>query len=481
MAIPEYEDFDGIGLAELVKKGEVTPLELVEEAISRIEKLNPQLNAVVYKMYDHARKLAQAPLTEGSFSGVPFLLKDMTAHYAGTPTTHGCKFLENVKPSGFDTEIVRRFKSAGLITVGKTNTPELAISVTTEPTFRGPSRNPWSLKHTTGGSSGGSAAAVAARIVPIGHGGDGAGSLRIPGSCCGIVGFKPSRMMTPHGPEVSSIWESCCGEFVLSRSVRDSAYMLDEVAGQDSGAYYCSPKWERPFREEIESDPESLKIGYSTIAWGGKVAHPDCIAAVENASKLCEELGHVVEEASFQIPDELGLEEAYAGMMAIETARDVEEFSELMSRKATVDEFEPANWKFIRYGKSLSGTDALRFKRILHKAARVIAPLFEDYDVYLTPTLRKPPVPIGEIDPRIPDWNKYAGIMGDFMGYTELFNIAGSAAVSLPLWWNAENLPIGCQFVTRMGADGLLLQLAAQLERVQPWIDRRPKFSDLIH
>ncbi len=477
MPISEYGDLDGLGLAELVKKGEVSALELVEEAISRIEKFIPHLNAVVHKMYDHARELAQGPLPEGSFPGVPFLLKDMTAHYTGTPTTHGCKFLENVKPSDFDTEIVKRFKSAGLITVGKTNTPELAISVTTEPTFRGPSRNPWSLEHTTGGSSGGSAAAVAARIVPIGHGGDGAGSLRIPGSCCGIVGFKPSRMLTPHGPGVSSVWESCCGEFVLSRTVRDSAYMLDEVAGQDPGAYYCSPSWKRPFRKEVESDPRPLKIACSTLPWGGRAAHPDCIAALGNASRLCEELGHSVEEAPLQVPGDLGLEEAYVGMMAIETARDVEEFSELMDRKATADDFEPANWKFIRYGRSLSGTVSIRFKRILHKAARGIAPLFQDYDVYLTPTLRKPPVPIGEIDPRIPDWNEYAGIMGDFMGFTELFNIAGSSAVSLPLWWNDDNLPIGCQFVAKMGDDGLLLQLAAQLERAQPWSNRRPKFS----
>ena len=273
MPIAEYADLDGLGLAELVRKRDVSSLELVEEAIRRIEKFNPQLNAVVYKMYDHAREIAQKPLPEASFSGVPFLLKDMTSHYAGTPTTHGCKFLQNVKPSNFDSEIVRRFKNAGLITVGKTNTPELAISVSTEPTFRGPCRNPWSLKRTTGGSSGGSAAAVAARIVPIGHGGDGAGSLRIPGSCCGIVGFKPSRMMTPHGPDVSSVWESCCGEFVMSRSVRDSAYMLDEVGGQDHGAYYSAPSWKRPFREVIESEPRPLKIAFTTITPWGVMRH----------------------------------------------------------------------------------------------------------------------------------------------------------------------------------------------------------------
>ena len=476
MAILEYGDLDGLALAELVRKGEVTALELVNEAISRIEELNPKLNAVVYEMYDHARELAAKP-PPGTFSGVPFLLKDMTSHYAGTPTTHGCKFLADIGPSDYDTEIVKRFKQAGLVTVAKTSTPELALSATTEPTFRGACRNPWGPNHTTGGSSGGSAASVAARIVPIGHGGDGGGSLRMPGSCCGIVGMKPSRMRTPHGPDISSIWESCCGEFVMSRSVRDSAYMLDEVAGQDVGAYYSAPAQERPFREEVESDPKPLKIAYSVGGPDNYDTHPDCVAAVENAAKLLEDLGHHVEDACPRLPDELteALGEAFLGTLAIETARDVDELAELIGRAPTASDFEPANWAYAEYGRSFSGVDGVRMMRVLHTVARTIGPFFEKYDIYLSPTLGKPPVPIGEIDPQMSDWNEYFGVMFDFMPFTSLFNITGSAGVSLPLWWNADDLPIGCQIVTRMGRDGLLLQLAAQLERAQPWADRRPQ------
>jgi len=475
MGIPEYGELDGLGLAQLVREGRVSSLELVEEAIARIEAVNPRLNAVVYKMYDHAREIARRR-PSGSFGGVPFLLKDMTAHYAGTPTTHGCKFLADIGPSDHDTEIVRRFKRAGLVTVGKTNTPELALSATTEPSFRGPSRNPWALDRTTGGSSGGSAAAVAARIVPIAHGGDGGGSLRMPGSCCGIVGFKPSRMRTPHGPDCSSIWESCCGEFVMSRSVRDSAWLLDEVAGQDVGAYYSSPQQTRPFREEVATDPRPLRIAWSAGGPAGFATHPDCVAAVEHAAKLVEGLGHRVEEACPPLSADLvqTMGEAFMSALAIETARDIDELSALVGRPATAADFEPANWSFAERGRAYSGVDAVRFKRVLHDIARRVGPFFEQYDVYLTPTLGKPPVPIGEIDPRIGDDLEYFRIMFEFMPFTSLFNVTGSAGVSLPLWWNAEGLPIGCHFVTRMGGDGLLLQLAAQIERAQPWAERRP-------
>jgi len=477
MAISEYGDLDGLALAELVRKGDVTALELVEEAIERIEKLNPKLNAVVYDMYDHARSLAKSPTHAGTFGGVPFLLKDMTSHYAGTPTTHGCKFLANIGPSDYDTEIVKRFKKSGLITIAKTSTPELALSATTEPTFRGPCRNPWGPNHTTGGSSGGSAASVAARIVPIAHGGDGGGSLRMPGSACGIVGMKPSRMRTPHGPDVSAIWESCCGEFVMTRTIRDSAYMLDEVAGQDVGAYYSAPSQERPFRDEVQSDPAPLKIAYSVRGPDDYDTHGDCVSAVENAAKLCSDLGHHVEDACPKLSDDLAeaLGEAFLSALAIETARDVDELAELVGREPTADDFEPANWSFIEYGRTFSGRDSVRFKRVLHSVARAVGPFFEEYDVYLSPTLGKPPVPIGALDPTMRDWRGYFDTMFDFMPFTALFNITGSASISLPLWWNNDDLPIGCQIVTRMGRDGLVLQLGAQLERAQPWADRRPQ------
>lgn len=475
MSIDEYGCLDGLALADLVARREVSALELVDEAIRRIEAVNPQLNAVVYTMYEHARELARRPLT-GTFAGVPFLLKDMTAHYAGTPTTHGCKFLADVAPSDYDSELVKRFRRAGLVTVGKTSTPELALAGTTEPTFRGPVHNPWDLSRTAGGSSGGSAAAVAARIVPIGHGGDGGGSLRIPGSACGIVGFKPSRMRTPHGPNVSQIWEACCGEFVMTRSVRDSAYMLDEVAGQDVGAYFSTPAQERPFRTEIERDPKPLRIAWSARGPANFDTHPDCVAAVEQAAKLCAELGHHVEEACPRLSAEQieALGEGFLAALAIETACDIDELGQQIGRLPRPDDFEPAHWSFAEYGRSLSAPDGIRVRRALHSVARAVGPFFEDYDVYLSPTLGKPPVPLGEIDPRIPDWRRYYGVMFDFIPFTALFNVTGSAGVSLPLSWNAAGLPIGCQFITRMGRDGVLLALAAQIERAAPWAARRP-------
>ena len=475
MSIKEYGDLDGLALAELVRKREVTPLELVEEAISRIENLNPSLNAVVYPMYEHARKLASEN-PAGEFAGVPFLIKDMTAHYAGTPTTHSTRLLRDIGPSDFDTEIIKRFRRAGVITLGKTNTPELALAATTEPLLRGACCNPWDLSRTTGGSSGGSAAAVAARIVPMGHGGDGGGSLRMPGSCCGIVGFKPSRMRTPHGPEVSSVWESCCGEFVMSRTVRDSAYMLDEVAGQDIGAYYSAPAQTGRFRDAIEQDPPALKIAYSASGPDNIPTHPDCVAAVEQAAKICADLGHHVEEACPTLPENLSevFGEAFLGALAIETAQDAEELAALAGRPASAADFEPANWSFIEHGRSFSGVDAVRFKRILHNVARAVGPFFEDYDIYISPTLAKPPVKLGEIDTQVSDWSEFFGHMFEFMPFTSLFNVSGAAGVSLPIAWNDEGLPIGCQFISRMGRDDVVLSLAAQIERAAPWIDRKP-------
>ena len=475
VSISEYDDLDGLAMASLVKKKEVTATELVEEAIKRIEEFNPTLNAVVYKMYDLAKKVAKNPEV-GRFSGVPFLLKDITSHFEGTPTTSGSRLLANVPSSDYDSEIVRRFKRSGLITIGKTNTPEFALAATTEPALRGPTCNPWNLNHTTGGSSGGSAAAVAARIVPIAHGGDGGGSLRMPGSCCGIVGFKPSRMLTPHGPDASQIWESCCGEFVMTRTVRDSAVMLDCVAGQDIGAYYSAPTFERSFEAELDREPKKLKIAWSAVGPSSHDTHSDCVIAVEHAAQLCSDLGHHVEEAvpTISAPLSQTLGEAFLNLIAIETAADIEVFSKLIGREATDEDIEPAVWSFAQHGQKFSGVDALKFRRTLHSTARAVGPFFEEYDVYLSPTLAKPPVQLGEINMRVSDWEAFFGNMFEFMPFTSLFNITGSAAVSLPLWWNENGLPIGCQFVTRMGRDGLLFSLANQIERACPWSDRKP-------
>jgi len=477
MAIAEYEDLDGLAMASLVKKGEVTALELIEEAITRIEARNPVLNAVVYKMYDHARDLAKKGVPDGPFAGVPFLLKDVISHYQGFPTSHGCKFMADVGPSDHDSTLVKRFKQAGLVTLGKTNTPELALSPVAEPTFRGPTRNPWDTSRTAGGSSGGSGAAIAARMVPLAHGGDGGGSIRIPSSCCGLVGFKPSRMRTPEGPDYTAIWEACATEFVLTRSVRDSATLLDSVAGQPVGAFYSAPAQARPFAEELAFDPKPLRIAYSARGPADFDVHPDCVAAVEHAAKLCADLGHFVEEAappmSAGLIDAMG--SAFLGMIAVETACDIDDLAEIVGRAPTANDFEPTTWTLMERGRAITGTEAVGFKRTFHQVARAVGPFFEDYDVYLAPTLGKPPLPVGELNPADPDFDAYFARLFEFIPFTPLFNVTGQPGVSLPLWWNDGGLPIGVQFLTKMGEDGLLYQLAGQLERAQPWADRRPK------
>jgi amidase len=476
MAIAEYEDLDGLGMAALVRNGDVTALELIEEAIARIEARNPILNAVIYKMYDQARELASSGVPDGPFAGVPFMLKDNIVHCKGTPTTHGCKFLIDVPPSDFDTILVQRFKRAGLITVGKTNTPEMALSGVTEPTFWGPTRNPWDTSRTPGGSSGGSGAAVAARIVPMAHAGDGGGSIRIPSSCCGLVGFKPSRMRTPQGPDHDAIWEACATEFALTRSVRDSATLLDQVGGQAVGAFYSTPPQVRPYAEEIASDPAPLRIAYSARGPADFDVHPDCRAAVEHAAKLCADLGHHVEEATPPLSADLieAMGAAFMGMIAVEIAADVVEMARLVGREPTANDFEATTWTLIERGRAFSGPEAVGFKRVFHQVARAVGPFFEDYDVYLAPTLGKPPLSVGELNPMDPDFDDYFARLFDFIPFTPLFNITGQPGVSLPLHWNDQGLPIGVQFLSKMGAEGVLYQLAGQLERAQPWADRRP-------
>ncbi|MFN8373770.1 MAG: amidase [Anaerolineae bacterium] len=288
---PEYTGYDALGLAELVRKEEITPAELVEEAIQRIEQHNPQLNAVVYKMYDLARKAASEPLPQGTFTGVPFLLKDLMAAFAGVPMTASSRSMKNYIPS-YDTELVKRFKQAGVLVLGKTNTPEFGIPPYTEPELHGATHNPWDVSRTPGGSSGGSAAAVAARLVPMASGGDGGGSIRIPASCCGVFGMKPTRGRTPWGPLIGDSMQGFVVEHVLTRSVRDSAAMLDATAGADPGAPYFAPPHERPFLHEVTTDPGKLRIAFTTQPFMGNHVHAECVKGLNETVKLLQSLGH---------------------------------------------------------------------------------------------------------------------------------------------------------------------------------------------
>ncbi len=491
--IPEYSQYDGIGLAELVKKKQVTPAELVEEAIKRIETHNPGLNAVVTKLYEMARSSAIKPQSDGKFSGVPFLVKDLISTIEGVPTSNGNRIWKNI-PAKSDSELVRRWKKAGVIIVGKTNTPEFGLTPYTEPDTFGAAHNPWDLTRVPGGSSGGSGASVAARIVPIASGGDGGGSIRIPASACGIFGFKPTRGRTPTGPVLGEAWHGFAIEHVLTRSVRDSAAMLDATQGEDIGAPYFAPKPEGSFLEQVGKNPGKLKIAFTGTPMLGKNVGADVTKGLMETVKLLQELGHEVVEASPQIEGErFSLE--FVTILAAELRADIEETARAAGKKVSVKDFDSSSFGLGMLGKALSSQDYASAARYLQTASRKIAMFFEDYDILLTPTLSQVPVKIGSLQPSASEKSlinilgsidagwllKAMGIIKplaaqtfEFIPWTPVFNVTGQPAMSVPLHWSDEGLPIGMHFVGKFGDDAGLFRLAAQLETAKPWNQRIP-------
>ncbi|MBL8190532.1 MAG: amidase [Acidobacteria bacterium] len=471
----ELSRMDATAQADLVKRKEITALELVDATIERIEQVNPRLNAVVTSMYDLARAAASSNIPQGAFAGVPFLLKDLQAAYEGVPMTSASKFLQDFKPNG-DSELVKRYKRAGLIVVGKTNTPEFGIFPTTEPKLFGPTRNPWDVTRTPGGSSGGSAAAVAAGIVPMAHANDGGGSIRIPAACCGIFGLKPTRGRNPLGPHFGDIFSGLVAEHAVTRSVRDSAALLDATAGYDPGDPYIAPLPARPFVQEVGADPGRLRIAVSTTPANGATVHPDCVAAVHDAAKLCEELGHIVTEAAPQLNGEM-IGKAFMTIWAAGNAWTAESLSFAVGRKPTEEEFEPATWALIQMGRRRSAADYLLAVQTLQIFSRRVAQFMESYDVLLSPTVAEPPLPLGSFES--PPDNPMAGMRrsGLFAPFTGLFNATGQPAMSVPLFWNSDGLPIGVHFAARYGDEATLFRLAAQLEIARPWADRHPPVS----
>ena len=471
----EFASFDATGLAELVKNRQVQPLELVEAAISRIERLNPTLNAVVTPMYEQARAAATGRLPEGPFTGVPFLLKDLGAFYGGVRLTMGSAFLKNFVPD-HDTELVARHKRAGLIILGKTNTPELGILPTTEPRLFGPSRNPWDTNKTTGGSSGGSAAAVAAGLVPMAHANDGGGSIRIPASCCGLFGLKPTRARNPLGPDLGDMYSGLVVEHAVTRSVRDSAALLDATAGPDVGDPYWAPPPARPFLQEVGAVPGKLRIAFSITTATGVQLHVDCINAVRDTASLCASLGHEVEEAAPNINGQL-LTQAFMVLWSGGCAWTIDGLSFATGQKPSPDHFEPLTWALYEIGQKQSASAYLLSLTMLQRVSRDIARFFQKYDVWLTPTLSEPPLPLGSFDS--PPENPLAGLRRSvtFVPFTPICNATGQPAMSLPLYWNKDNLPVGTHFIGRFGDEATLFRLAAQLESARPWIGRRPTFK----
>jgi amidase len=468
----DLASLDATAQADLVRRKEVKAVELVDAAIDRIERLNPTLNAVITPMYDLAREAASGPLPDGPFAGVPFLLKDLLAEYAGVRFTEGSAFLADYVPD-HDSELVARHKRAGLIVVGKTNTPELGILPTTEPRLFGPTRNPWDTGRTTGGSSGGSAAAVAAGIVPMAHGNDGGGSIRIPSSCCGLFGLKPTRGRNPLAPHYGDIYSGLVVEHAITRSVRDSAALLDATSGPDLGDPYSAPPPARPFLQEVGADPGRLRIAFSTQAATDVQVHPDCVSAVRDAAALCADLGHEVVEAAPTTDGQVVMQ-AFITIWSGGNAWTVDDWARRTGRTPATDLFEPLTWALREMGHQHSASAYLLALQDLQRVSRDVARFFIDYDVWLTPTLGEPPVPLGTFDS--PPENPLQGFLraGAFVPFTPICNITGQPAMSVPLYWNADGLPVGTHFIGRFGDEATLFRLAAQLEEARPWADRRP-------
>ncbi len=481
----ELIENDAIGLGEMVREREIKPSELVEITIERIEKVNPQINAVIYKMYDEARKVAEkwdkeisiGKKIDAPFSGVPFLLKDICAEYEGTPYYAGAKLLEG-NISEWDTELVKRQKAAGLIVVGKTNTPEFGILPTTEPVLFGPTRNPWDLNIIAGGSSGGSAAAVAAGIVPMAHGNDGGGSIRIPASCCGLFGLKPTRARNPLGPRYGDIGSGMVVEHALTRTVRDSAALLDATSGPDLGDPYYAPHKKRPYLEEIRQDLGRLKIGFLTSipkGWSFETKiHPDCVNAVKDVAKLCESLGHNVVEVNPEELSQVNLFQAFSIVFTSVSGSSLTYIEKELGKKITKDQVEPITWLMYKNAATRTASDYLLALEECQLFSRKLAQWFHNggYDLFLTPTLTIPPVKIGSFT--VENLGKSVQLMSQMAAFTSIFNTTGQPAMSIPLYWNADKLPIGLQFAGRFGDEATLFRIAAQLEQERPWIDQKP-------
>jgi amidase len=472
----EFISFDATGLAALVRQKQVKAIELIDASIERIERLNPTLNAVVTPMYEQAREAATGGYYDGPFSGVPFLLKDLGAPCVGVVMTMGSAFMRKFVPD-HDNELVARLKRAGLIIVGKTNTPELGILPTTEPQLFGPSRNPWDINRTPGGSSGGSAVAVAAGFVPMAHGNDGGGSIRIPASCCGLFGLKPTRARNPLGPDFGDIFSGLVIDHAVTRSVRDSAGLLDATAGPDIGDPYWAPPPMRPFLQELGADPGRLRIAFTTKTSTGIEVHADCVSAVRDAANLCAELGHELVEVSPEINGEL-VTQAFMVLWSAGCAWTINGMGLVTGRIPKQNQFEPLTWALYEMGRQQTASSYLLSLTFLQRVAREIGRFFLKYDILLTPTLGEPPVSLGAFDSS-PE-NPLEGLRRAeaFVPFTPICNATGQPAMSVPLYWNAKGLPVGVHFVGRFGDEATLFRLAAQLESARPWAGRRPTLSD---
>ena len=476
----ELSKMDATAMAELVSSGDASPLELVDAAIERVESVNDEINAVIHPLYEEAREAAQGDVPDGPFRGVPFVLKDLGACFAGQPLHMGMRFLKEMNfTAPIDSTLALRFREAGLITIGKTNTPELGILPTTEPDAYGATKNPWDTSRSAGGSSGGSGAAVASGMVPMAHANDGGGSIRIPASNNGLVGLKPTRQRISEGPLVGDNLSGLTAELVVSRSVRDTARILDAVAGEAPGDPYVAPAPLRPYVEELNDETTGLRIGVMTEPAIQADVDPDCKRAVEVAISHLEGLGHEIVDSSpfagMGDPSEAGIDiqDSFLTRWAAGQAALLGQFSMLAGREITADDVEPLTWALSEVGRSRDAGRYLRDVSVHHAISRMIAGWYEGgHDLLLTPTMAEIAPKLGSFDDSGPDPMEAFHRAFPSGAFTALFNVTGQPAISLPLHWTDDGVPVGAQLVAPFGREDLLIRVAAQIERAHPWADR---------
>jgi amidase/6-aminohexanoate-cyclic-dimer hydrolase len=470
MAFKEYGSYDGMGLAELVRNKQVKPRELLDEAIARTAKVDPQINAVVVKHYDYAQRQIDSGLPDGPFTGVPFLLKDLEL-LEGTRTTSGASiFKDNV--ADHSGTLAQRFLDAGVAIFGKSASPEFGLLPTTESRLFGPTRNPWNLAHSSGGSSGGAAAAVAARILPVAHASDGGGSIRIPAAASGVFGLKPSRARTPLGPDRGEGWGGFSCGHVVSISVRDSAAMLDAIHGPEPSSPYVAPAPERPYLAEVGRDPGRLRIAFTDKSPYGEAIDPEIAAVTREIAAQLSGLGHHVEERAPQLPADPAV--VMSTIVAANTALSVRLTEQRFGRAMTDRDFEILTLASAHNAQKATATDYVAAQLSAFQISRTLATFFEACDVFLCPTLCSPPLRIGELNTMAEDLSHIPPILRRYMPATSMFNMSGQPAMSVPLAWNSAGLPLGMMFSARFGDEATLFRLAAQLEQVRPWKHKLP-------
>jgi amidase len=470
MAFKEYGSYDGIGLAELVRKKQVSAGELLDEAIARTAKVDPQINAVVVKHYDYAQRQIDKGLPDGPFTGVPFLLKDLDI-LQGTRTTFGASIYRDDVADHTGT-LAQRFLDSGVTIFGKSASPEFGLMPTTESRLFGPTRNPWNLAHSSGGSSGGAGAAVAARILPVTHASDGGGSIRIPASASGVFGLKPTRARNPLGPDRGEGWGGFSCGHVVSISVRDSAAMLDAVHGAEPTSLYVAPPPERPFLQEVGRDPGRLRIAFTDKSPYGDAIDPEIAAAVREIAALLASVGHDVEERAPALAADPAA--VMATVVGANTALTVRLAEARFGRAMTDRDFEILTLASAHNAQKTTATDYVAAQLSAFQISRGLAAFFESCDVFLCPTLCAPPLRIGELNTMSQDLSHIAPILRRYMPATSMFNMSGQPAMSVPLAWNKAGLPLGMMFAARFGDEATLFRLAAQLEQERPWKNKLP-------